>query len=215
MHGIMLKQLGHNVHIFERALSSIRENQAAGITAGPHLQAFFEEYEARDAAPWFSSAPGAKVLGKDCKVRMYRKMDLRNTSWDVLYCRMRAIFDAFESGHCSNVSVRDSEDNGKVLFDCGKNVTTILNTEATVTVEFEDLINGVEGGVDADLVIVAGGASCHIRSLLLPDSDLQRPYSGYLTWRGTVPESDVSEKARQSFGKENTLYIGDQSYIVM
>ena len=94
-------------------------------------------------------------------------------------------------------------------------MTTVLDAEATVTVEFEDLINGVGGSVSADLVIVAGGASCEVHSLLLPDSDLQRPYSGYLTWGGTVPESDVSEDTKQCFGKENTLYIGHQSYIVM
>ncbi|CAD6588607.1 MAG: hypothetical protein ASARMPREDX12_003384 [Alectoria sarmentosa] len=214
MHGIMLKRLGHNVHILERALSSIRENQAAGITAGPHVQAFCKDYDTFDT-PWFSSSPGAKVLDEASKVRIYREMDNHNTSWDVLYYRMRAIFDAFESEYCPEPPLWNFAKDNEVLFDGGKRVTGVLDTDTTVTVEYEDLINGVDGRVSADLVILAGGASCDIRSMLLPDLDLQRPYSGYLTWRGTVPESDVSEETKRTFGKENTLYIGAQSYIVI
>lgn len=213
MHGIMLKRLGHNVHILDRAVSSVRENQGAGITAGPHVQAFLKEYDTYDT-PWYSMAPGAKVLDAASKVRIYRKMDLQNTSWDVLYYRMRAIFDAFESEHCPKPLPLDPREVGEALFDCGKQVVGVLDTEATVTVEYEDLINGVNGSESADLVIVAGGASCSIRSILLPDSNLQRPYSGYLTWRGTVPEIDVSEETKRAFGQENTLYIGNQNYIV-
>ena len=214
MHGIMLKRLGYNVHILEQAVSPIRENQAAGITAGPHVRAFLEEYDTHDT-PWFSSSPGAKVLDKASKTRIYRKMDIYNTSWDVLYYRMRAIFDAFESEHCPRPPALDSEKDGEAIFDCGKRVTGVLDTDATVTIEYEDLINGIDGSVNADLVIVAGGASCHIRSILLPNSDLERPYSGYLTWRGTVPEREVSKGTKQILGQENTLYIGTRSYIVM
>ena len=148
-------------------------------------------------------------------VRIYRRANLHNASWDVLYYRMRAIFDAFKSEHYPEPPLPDSKKDGKTLFDCGKRVTGILDTDATVTVEYEDLMNGGDGSISADLVLVAGGASCNIRSLLLPESDLQRPYSGYLTWRGTVPESDVSEETKRSLGQENTVYIGTQSYVVM
>ena len=84
-----------------------------------------------------------------------------------------------------------------------------------MTVEFDHLINGIHGSAIADLVIVAGVASCDICSILLPDSDLQRPYSGYLTWRGTVPESELSEETERILGQENTLYIETQNHIVM
>ena len=121
MHGIVLRRLGHSVHILERALSSFRENQAAGITAGPHIRAFLEEYDTHDTS-WFSLSPGAKVLDNASKTRMYRKMDIHNTSWDVLYYRMRAIFDAVESGHYPKLQVLSSEKDRQVLFDCGKQI---------------------------------------------------------------------------------------------
>ena len=214
MHGIMLKELGHNVHIFERASSSVRESQAAGITAGPHVAEFFREYDAYDA-PWFLAARGAKILNTASKVRVYRKLPLQNTSWDVLYHRMRAIFDGLASEHCPTLPLRRSEKNGRASFKCGRRVTGVVDAEATVIVEYEDLSSGVDGRVSADLVIVAGGASCELRSLLLPDSDLQRPYSGYLVWRGTVHESDVSEETKRHFDQENTLFIGNQTYVVV
>lgn len=71
MHGIMLKLLGHNVRILEQALSLVRENQAAGATAGLHGQAFLQEYDTYDT-PWLSLAPVAKVLNKASKVRICR-----------------------------------------------------------------------------------------------------------------------------------------------
>ena len=91
----------------------------------------------------------------------------------------------------------------------------MVDAEATVIVEYEDLSSGVDGSVSADLVIVAGGASCEIRSQLLPDSDLQRPYSGYLVWRGTVHESDVSEETKRHFDQENTLFVGNRTYVIV
>ena len=41
------------------------------------------------------------------------------------------------------------------------------------------LIKGGTGKVHADLVIAANGANSMIRRTVLPDQDLQRPYSGY------------------------------------
>ena len=210
----MLRQLGHSVHIFERAPSSVRESQAAGITAGPHVGEFLKEYDAYDT-PWFLAARGAKILDTASKVRVYRKMLLQNTSWDVLYHRMRALFDGLASEYYPTLPPRISEKNGKASFECGRRVTGLVDAEATVIVEYEDLSSGVDSSVSADLVIVAGGASCEIRSLLLPDSDLQRPYSGYLVWRGTVHESDVSEETKRHFDQENTLFVGDQTYVIV
>ena len=48
MRGIMLKHLGHNFYIFKRALSLVREDQAAGTTARSHVQAFLKEYDVYD-----------------------------------------------------------------------------------------------------------------------------------------------------------------------
>ncbi len=56
---------------------------------------------------------------------------------------MRAIFDAFESENCPKPPVLGSEKDGKAIFDCGKRITGILDTDATVTVVYEDLINDV------------------------------------------------------------------------
>ena len=71
MHGIMLKRLGYNTYILEQSLSLVREGQAAGITAGPHLQAFLKHYDPFNT-PWFSFSPNVKVLDKAYRIRIHR-----------------------------------------------------------------------------------------------------------------------------------------------
>ena len=213
MHGTMLKRLGHNVRILERSLSSIRENQAAGITAGPHVQRFLEEYDSC-SKPWFSSASGVKVLDKASQVALYRKMDLRNTSWDVLYYRLRANFDSFESEYCPMSASNDLEGGGQCSFECGKQVTKVSGTDECMSVEYRNLVVGTNETVSADLVVAADGANSTIRTMVLPALDLHRPYSGYLAWRGTVREADISESTRDILGSENNVHIAAQSYLI-
>lgn len=62
-------------------------------------------------------------------------MNLQNTSWDVLCYRMRAIFDTFESEHCPKPPLSDLEKVDKTVFDCGRRVAGVLDTDATVTVK--------------------------------------------------------------------------------
>jgi len=50
---------------------------------------------------------------------------------------------------------------------------------------------------EADLVIAADGPSSSIRASYLPD--IKRTYAGYVAWRGTVPEDQVSQAAKDVF----------------
>ena len=104
---------------------------------------------------------------------------------------MRAVFDGFESGYCIQPLTLNFKKDGKASFEQGKQVTSVRQTGSCVTVGYRDLTNDASHELTVDLVIVAGGASCKLRSLLLPEADLQRPYSGYSTWRGSVMERDV------------------------
>src|SRR5439155_7781660 len=63
------------------------------------------------------------------------------------------------------------------------------------------------GTVHADLLVAADGPSSSLRRLLLPAAS-HRTYAGYVAFRGTVPESELSAAAEQVFvEKFHILFI--------
>jgi 2-polyprenyl-6-methoxyphenol hydroxylase-like FAD-dependent oxidoreductase len=66
-----------------------------------------------------------------------------------------------------------------------------------VEVEYEGM-DGRKGALQADIVIGADGPSSTVRKLLLPE--VERTYVGYVTWRGTVKESLLSDEVRTFLG---------------
>lgn len=63
---------------------------------------------------------------------------------------------------------------------------------------------GVTGTIHADFLIGADGPSSTVRSLLQPD--IKRTYTGYCALRGTVPENEVSQAAREVFCERSTFF---------
>ena len=216
MHGLLLKRLGHNVRILERSLSSAMDSQGAGITVGPQLQQFLEEYDAYESpSAYCVASPGVKFLTKESTVRLYRELPLRNTSWQILYLRLRANYDEAHDAPLRPTRPPTFRGEGKAEYQNGVRVTNLLNNDGSITVEFEDLLCGRQDRICANLVLAANGANSNIRPLVLPESYLQRPFAGYLAWRGLVPERDLSEETRTILGNENNLYTMAQSHVVV
>lgn len=92
----------------------------------------------------------------------------------------------------------------------------IRYADGAIIVDFEDLVHNASGGRGssrADLVIAADGSTSYVRQLLQPH--LKHTYAGYVAWRGTVLESDVSEDARNTFKLKTTLHATTHSYIAL
>ena len=134
------------------------------------------------------------------------------TTWKSLhYYRLRANFDGYSSAYVPNPP-KELETDGKAVFDIRKRVIDISCIDGTVTLKFEDLINGEEG------------AYRQILSLLQMDADLTsasysflaslRHYAGYLTWRATIPENSISEETQQAFNDKSASYKSHKSYII-
>ena len=210
MHGIMLKRLGHHVHLIEQSLSSTRSDNAAGIGTGPQGTQFFKEHDLYPARYSFS-CPGFSFLDQCSNVKRILNTPLNLTSWNVLYYRLRANFDGLRSEYCPaliNAPVSD----GKAIYDRGKRATNIVSTDQFATVEFDDLQIGGSQTIHADLVIVADGQNSIIREKFMPEH-AEPPYSGYVVWRGTVPEKDVSEATRKLFKERFNVFAMSRGYI--
>lgn len=211
MHGIIIKRLGHNVHILEQNSSSFRDGQAAGISAGPQVQEFLRDHDL-SKQPYSVFTPALQFLDKEMNVEEVRKIPFKMTSWNVLYYRLRANFDGFVSEYCPKPPERVEEE-ANAVYDVGKRVANILDSDGLITVDFDDLINGGGGSIHADLVIAADGSNSSVRQLLQPG--LKRPYAGYVAWRGTIAENDVSEETKKAFDQKTTFFVMDRSYIVL
>ena len=214
MQGIVIKRLGHNVTILEQYLSSLREGQAAGIVTMEHSHKFMEIKDLLRSQPYAVACSGVQFLDENVKVTGGYDRPMRMSSWNVLYYRFRANFDGLTSFYCPSAPAEPKR-NGQTVYDQGKRVTGIEYTDGKIAVEFENLVNKTSGlgSLRADLVIAVDGSTSHIRQLLQPH--LKHTYAGYVAWRGTVLESDVSEESRKTFDLKTTLHASKRSYIAV
>lgn len=210
MHGTMIKRSGHNVRILDQSLASMRTDHAAGMTTGPQGHELLQKHDF-DPRPYSFPCPGAQIVDKQSNVNRLVNIPLNLTGWNVLYYRLRANFDGLKSEFCPEPPEATDAD-GDAVYDLGKRVTNVSYAENRVTVEFDDLVNGGGGSVRADVVVVADGANSTIRQKLLPG--LKHEYSGYVAWRGTVPEKDVSEDTVKLVEKRFTVYAMKRGYII-
>ena len=135
-------------------------------------------------------------MDKNANIKRHLNIPLNLTTWNDLYYRLRANFDSFKSDFCPDPPIC-SGNKGRAKLDVGKKATNVVYKDQLVEVEFADMSTGGSGVVEADLVIVADGANSTMRQRLLPN--VRHQYSGYVAWRGAVPEEDVSEETRKLF----------------
>ena len=113
----------------------------------------------------------------------------RFSSWNTVY---RALLDVMPPDH----------------YHLSSEMVGFDQSEAEVTVRFS---NGTTTTVD--LLVCADGTSSTGRSLLLPD--VNPAYSGYVAWRGTVPEAAISDHARRAFEDAMIYQVLDHSHILI
>lgn len=213
MHGIIVKRLGHNVHILEQYPSSARESQAAGMSTGSHCEKFLANHDRAHDVPHSVATSILRIYDADLNVTKEYKIPLKLTTWKTLYYRLRANFDGLSSEYIPSPPNTLPTD-GSAKYDIGKRVTDISHRkDSGLTISFEDIENGICTSLHPDLVIAADGANSTVRRILFPK--LEAPYSGYLTWRGVVPETSISKETMDFLRDKAIRYRLDGSYVVV
>lgn len=192
--GVALKHLRKdlNIRILERNPTPLLHDQGAGVVAGQDVQDFFRKHD-RTKTPLTVTSHQRLYLDKSGKVIDRENKEQHMTSWDLLYHLLRTNFDGVESEYAQVPAPEDRE--GTATYDYGHQVTDIdfkenllikakTSRDETVTIE-------------ADLLIAADGPSSTIRKFI--DPSVQRKYAGYVAWRGTVREDQVSQAATDVF----------------
>ena len=131
------------------------------------------------------------------------------TSWDLLYYLLRSDFDGLRSDYCNTPQPQMGEGEGKYEYGCL--VKDVKDAGDQVEVRYEKK-EGQSETVSADLVIGADGPSSALRKLLLPQ--VTREYAGYVAWRGTIPELEVSQRGYHTLVEKFTFHHSEETQIL-
>lgn len=205
MHGIMLKSLGHNVRIVEQQDSN-RADYGAGMGTGPQGKKFLQEYDRTDSQLAYD-CPGFRFLGPNNETRALMPSPMYLTSWTALYYRLRGLFDGLSSPFCTQPT--DAANGpGTATFDTFKKVVGVTSSSKDhLTVEIQDLSGASRTtySLEAELVIDASGPYSVVRASVLPSAETPR-YAGFVAWRGTVPDTKVTEETSKLFDTRFNLF---------
>ncbi|RKU40405.1 hypothetical protein DL546_000401 [Coniochaeta pulveracea] len=203
MASIALRRQGHHVRIFEQAPTPLLHDQGAGIVAGGETQRFLEQYD-RTKTP--NSVPSHTRLYLNKKGGIiHEESSLQHmTSWDLLYNIYRSNFDGIKTDYIS----QDRHDRaqqgapGEGTYQHGRRVAKLEHAGDKVKVFYHSTIKDDDQNQikveEADLVVLAEGASSAIRKQLCPSAPPKK-YAGYVAFRGTISETDLSSKAAEVF----------------
>ena len=194
--GVALKHLRKdlNIRILERNPTPLLHDQGAGVVAGKDVQEFFRKHD-RTKTPLTITSHERLYLDRTGKVIDRENTEQHMTSWDLLYHILRANFDGVGSEYAKAPAPEANE--GPASYDYGHQVVEIKVESSKPLSILAKTSSGDDLNIDADLIIGADGPSSEVRKLI--DRSVKRTYAGYVAWRGTVPEDQVSQAATDVF----------------
>ncbi|KAF9695534.1 hypothetical protein EKO04_006454 [Ascochyta lentis] len=194
--GVALKHLRKdlNIRILERNPTPLLHDQGAGVVAGQDVQEFFKKHD-RTKTPLAVTSHQRLYLDKSGNVIDREDKEQQMTSWDLLYHLLRANFDQVDSEYARAPASEANQ--GTTTYDYGHQVVDV-DFKSTEPLSIKSKTStGDTVTINADIVIGADGPSSMIRKFI--DPGVQRKYAGYVAWRGTVPEDQVSQSATDVF----------------
>ena len=169
---LVLRDLGCEVDVFERSGTAL-EARGAGIALHPMTTRYFDESSELDPAAVEIELPWLTFLSASGERVYNERLNYRFSSWNTIYRGLASCFDA-ERYHLGSEVVDFSQDERGVTVAFGNGATRTL-----------------------DLLVCADGISSGTRESLLPDASAR--YAGYVAWRATVPESELTPETYQAF----------------
>ncbi|CDZ30402.1 FAD-dependent monooxygenase [Neorhizobium galegae] len=167
--GIMLQQAGHDVRIYERSRSGLA-GRGAGLVSQSDLLHILRLIGCEHVARVGVVAKERIYLNHDGSVAQTVRMPQTQMSWDVLFETVASHIapETYFLGR-DVVDVLDGENGAELIFGDGTRET-------------------------ADLVIGADGLGSVVRGVVNA-KDNQNRYSGYVAWRGLIPEASLPTAA--------------------
>lgn len=186
--GLVLRDAGCDVRVFERSSAALQA-RGAGIAALETTLRYLTERGGLRHADVCSSTGWIRFLRADGSVQHEQRHWYLFSSWNTIYRSLLGLFDP-----------------GRYLL--GREVTGFSQSADSVQVTLAD-----GPAAEADLLVCADGVSSPARARLLPD--VRPSYSGYVAWRGTLPEQDLPAATRELFGDAITYQVLRDSHILV
>ena len=185
---LLLDKLGFAVDVYERTPTEL-DNRGGGIVLQPITGRWFEEYGSFELDQLCTTTSRLRYLGPNNELVHDEEAPHRYTSWGTLY---RALLN----------------DLGRERYHLGQHCAGFDQDDDGVELRF------TTGRVErADLVVFADGISSSARRALFPD--VQRKYAGYVGWRGTVPEDQVSGATSELVSDALTYGVAPGTHMVL
>ena len=185
---LVLRDAGCDVTVFERSSAALQA-RGAGIAALETTLRYLTERGGRRVADVCSSTGWIRFLRTDGSIQHEQRHRYLFSSWNTIY---RSLLELFDPGR----------------YQLGREVTGFSQAADSVRVT-------LAGGqsTEADLLVCADGVSSLARARLMPG--VRPSYSGYVAWRGTVPERALPAAARELFGDAITYQVLKDSHILV
>jgi 2,6-dihydroxypyridine 3-monooxygenase len=185
---LVLRDAGCQVRVFERSAAALQA-RGAGIAALPATLRYLTERGGRSEADVCSSTDWIRFLGPDGGIEHEQRHRYLFSSWNTIYS-----------------SLLEELDPGSYLLD--REVTGFSQDRGRVRVTLAD------GGVaEAELLVCADGVSSLARAVLLPG--VLPSYSGYVAWRGTLPERELTAATSGRLSDAITYQVMPGSHILV
>ena len=185
---LLLRKLGFSVEVFERTPTQLT-NRGGGIVLQPITMKWFDGHSARQIDEVSTRSSKLRYLGAENAIVHEEPVEWRYTSWGTVY---RALLDDFGQEH----------------YHLGEFCAGFSQDVDQVELRF------VSGRVErADLVVFADGITSTARRRLFPE--LEPEYAGYVGWRGTLREDQVTPETYGLLADTLTYSIGDHTHAVM
>lgn len=217
LHGLVLKRDGHNVTILEKDPRSLRSSHNAGCAFRAAIIEYLDKYDdtgvtsttqCQTFSARFHQHP--RIFDKTFN-RPLPHEGFENTSWGVLYRLLRANFDGLASVPYPQPPPPRAGD-GQATYLTGKTVTDLKLSGDKVTVHYNEVGAADTKSIEADFVIAADGLRSTVRDIVNASTEVQ--YSGFVAWRGVVPESELEPVTVEFFNKNYSYDLMNRTYIM-
>jgi 2,6-dihydroxypyridine 3-monooxygenase len=187
---LTLRDIGCEVDIYERSSAKL-ESRGAGIAVLQETSRYLTQRMGLPLDAFCSSTSRLQFLNADGTVLHDQHHDYHFSAWNTIYRFLHTEFERIPD-----------------RYHLGSEVTSFVSDDDGVTVNFTS-----GDPLHVDLLVCADGIKSPARHALLPD--VKSEYAGYVAWRGTVPEKDLSPETYDLLYDALTYQVLENSHILV